>query len=107
MSIRRIRFTDDPVKMSRTAEDKLKKYGTTREDGEKYFDQIYSANREKYKAFINGTATEAEEPTDMLYADLTALPPIIEIEGGGSYYGNNKSLGASCYNQKLLLQNHF
>ena len=85
MAVKRIRFSDDPKKLGRTAEDKLARFGVTREDGERYFDEVYAANRIKYRPMYEGTATIPDEPVDMTFADLTCLPPAIQIPGGESY----------------------
>lgn len=84
MAIKRIRYKDNPLKVNRTAQEKLATFGTTREEGDRYMAREYAKSFETFGPAVRGTATIPDEPQDMLYADLTALPPFVDV-GGESY----------------------
>ena len=86
MAVRTLHYKDQPEKVARTAEDKLKVYGTTLEDGDRYFDRIHAAVDKLYGDQVRRKAKVATEPTDnFLYGDLTALPKEVITPDGTAY----------------------
>ena len=66
MAIKRIRYKNNPLKVNRTAQEKLATFGTTREDGDRYMAEEYAKSFETFGPAVRGTATIPDEPQDML-----------------------------------------
>ena len=85
MAARQFHFSEELQHMDTSPEAKAAKFGTTREEGDRYFEKCAAADRIKYAPMFNGTAKVAEEPTDALFSDLTALPLSVHLKDGSTY----------------------